>query len=153
MPATDSAATPPVPYPSAIDDLIDDFSFFDSWEDRYRYLIDLGRQKAGVPDGAQIDANRVEGCMSQVWLTADVEAGDPPRLVFHADSDAHIVRGLIAVLLTAYSGRTPDEILAVDIEDVFRRLDLEDHLSPNRRSGFFAITGEIRRKAAEQRLA
>ena len=141
----------PVQADATIDDLIDDFDFLDSWEDRYRYLIDLGRQKAHVADADRVPGNMVEGCMSQVWLTVQVEPGDPPRLHFQADSDAHIVRGLIAVLLTAYSGRTPQEILAVTIEDVFARLGLDEHLSPNRRNGFFAITGMIRGYA--QRVA
>ena len=134
--------------PQHVEDLVEDFSFFDDWEDRYRYLIDLGRQKAGIDESDRIPANKVEGCMSQVWLTGHVTDDQPPRLVFRADSDAHIVRGLIAVLLTIYSDRTADEILAIDIEDVFHRLGLESHLSPNRRNGFFAMTGEIRRQAA-----
>ena len=131
-----------------IDTLIDDLEFLDDWEDRYRFLIDLGRRKAGIDEADRVSAHKVEGCMSQVWLTAATMPGTPPRLIFHADSDAHIVRGLIGVLLTAYSGKTAPEILSVDIEDVFRRLGLEEHLSPNRRNGFFAMTGEIRRHAA-----
>ena len=138
---------------TSIDDLIDEFEFFDSWEDRYRYLIDLGRRRAHLDEADMVPANKVEGCMSQVWLTARVEPGDPPHLFFQADSDAHIVRGLIAVLLIAYSGRTPQEILDVDIEDVFRRLGLEEHLSPNRRNGFFAMTGIIRRHATDAAAA
>ena len=134
---------------TTIDELIDDFEFLDDWEDRYRLLIDLGKRRAGIDEADRTPENKVDGCMSQVWLTGRVQPGSPPHIEFQADSDAHIVRGLIGVLLIAYSGRTPQEILETDIEGVFRRLGLDEHLSPNRRSGFFAMTATIRRMAVE----
>ena len=129
-----------------IEDLIDGFELLDDWEERYRYLIELGR-RCDLPDSDKVPANKVEGCVSQVWLTSDVRPGNPPVLDFHVDSDAHIVRGLLALLMLAYSGKTAPEILAFDVDDVFERLELGSHLSPNRRNGFFAVTQHIRAHA------
>jgi cysteine desulfuration protein SufE len=128
-----------------IDELKENFSLFDEWEDRYRYLIDLGRDLPPLDDAYRTDAYKVEGCMSQVWLVPGSEDG---RLTFRADSDSAIVKGLIAVLLALYSGRKPAEILATDIEGIFREIGLETHISPNRRNGFFAMVDTIRRTAA-----
>jgi cysteine desulfuration protein SufE len=127
----------------AIDELIENFEFLDSWEERYRLLIDMGRQLPEIPDEARVEDNRVEGCTSNVWLIHELEAGSPPRLHFKADSDAFIVKGLIAIILMAYSGRTPDEIRETDIAALFTRLGLEQQLTPNRRSGFFAMVERI----------
>ncbi len=129
-----------------IDDVIASFAFLDDWEDRYRYLIELGRDHTGLPDALKTDANKVSGCTSQVWF--HTHSDQAPRLSFSADSDAHIVKGLIAVLLAAYSGRTPAEIAAVDIKAIFTELGLDEHLSPNRRNGFFAMVERIRSDAA-----
>ncbi|MEX0730862.1 MAG: SufE family protein [Aquisalimonadaceae bacterium] len=126
-----------------IDELIDNFEFLDSWEERYRLLIDMGRQLPEIPDEARVESNRVEGCTSNVWLIHELDSGPPQRLHFRADSDAFIVKGLIAIILMAYSGRTPDEIQQTDIEDLFKRLGLEQHLTPNRRNGFFAMVERI----------
>lgn len=125
-----------------LDQLYDDFEFLDDWEERYRHLIDLGRAMPGLRDDEKTPETKVEGCMSQVWMVADHLPDG--RIVIRADSDAHIVRGLISVLLLAYSGKTPTEIAAVDIDDVFARLGLAQHLSPNRRNGFFAMVGRIK---------
>lgn len=139
-----------------IDDLIDGFDFLDDWEERYRYLIELGR-RCGLPESDKVPANKVEGCVSQVWLVCEVRPDSPPVLDFRVDSDAHIVRGLLALLMLAYSGKPAADILAVDIDDVFERLQLGGHLSPNRRNGFFAVTRHIRahaqRALAEAELA
>lgn len=129
-----------------IDDLIDGFDLLDDWEERYRYLIELGR-RCNLPESDKVPANKVEGCVSQVWLVGEVRRGSPPILDFRVDSDAHIVRGLLAVLMLAYSGKPAADILAFDIDDVFERLQLDGHLSPNRRNGFFAVTGQIRAQA------
>lgn len=135
-----------------IDELIENFEFLDNWEDRYRLLIDMGRQLPELPDEARIEDNRVEGCTSNVWLIHDLEPGNPPRLHFRADSDAFIVKGLIAIILMAYSGRTPDEIRETDIAGLFGQLGLERQLTPSRRNGFFAMVERIhelaRRSAA-----
>lgn len=123
------------------EELIERFSIFDDWEDRYAYLIELGRKLPPFDDAARTELNKVRGCVSQVWLTHTVD-GD--RLYFRADSDAFIVKGLVAILLELYSGRTRDEILAVDIEAIFEELGLSGHLTPSRRNGFFSMVGRIR---------
>ncbi|MCB9789278.1 MAG: SufE family protein [Deltaproteobacteria bacterium] len=125
------------------DELIERFELFDQWEDRYRYLIDLGKQLAPLSEAERSPEHKVEGCMSQVWLVADAGDGDPPVVRFRGDSDSHIVRGLIAILLLLCSGRTPRQILDTDIEGIFGQLGLEQHISPNRRNGFFAMVGRI----------
>lgn len=126
----------------SIDQLIDDFAFLDDWEDRYRHLIDLGRAMLPLSDDEKCAANKVEGCMSQVWMVADRLPDG--RIRIRADSDAHIVRGLIAILLLAYSEKTPAEIAMVDIDGIFSQLGLAQHLSPNRRNGFYAMVGRIK---------
>ena len=132
------------PNPMDIDEITETFEFFDDWEDRYRYLIELGRDLEGLDDSDKTEENRVQGCVSNVWLVTSEESGDPVRLAFRADSDAHIVRGLVAVLLAAYSGRSPEQILATDIRSLFERLDLASHLSPSRSNGFFAMVERIK---------
>ena len=130
-------------------ELIETFEFLGDWEERYRYLIDLGRKLEPLPEAEHSEANKVRGCMSQVWLTHRVEPGSPPRLTFPGDSDAHIVKGLIALLLQLLSGRTPQEILDADVNGVFERLGLESHISMNRRNGFYAMVERIRQIARE----
>lgn len=127
------------------DELIENFSLFDDWEERYRYLIDLGRQMPPLPDGLRTDAHKVEGCMSQVWLVPG--AGPDGRLTFRADSDSAIVKGLIAVLMVLYDGRRPREILDEDAQALLDRLDLGAHISPNRRNGFYAMLERIKKTA------
>jgi cysteine desulfuration protein SufE len=127
-----------------VEELIENFAFLGEWEDRYRYLIDLGRKLPDFPETDKTDANKVEGCMSQVWMTGALTDDAPARLELRADSDAAIVRGLIAVLLTIYSGRTPEEIKTTDIEAIFHELELEGHISPNRRNGFYAMVQRIK---------
>lgn len=136
----------------SIDELADNFSLFDDWEDRYRYIIDLGKKMEPLPEAAKVQANKVEGCMSQVWLVHEVRpapaGGGEPVLVFRADSDAHIVRGLLAVLLILFSGKTPSQILAIDADAELARLDLDQHISPNRRNGVASVVRTIRGMAA-----
>lgn len=137
-----------------IEDLAENFSLFDDWEDRYRYIIDLGRKMEPLPEDAKVAANKVEGCMSQVWLVHHVEDGaDGRRLVFRADSDAHIVKGLLAVLLILFSGRTAQEILALDADAELARLDLDQHISPNRRNGVASVVRTIKATAAREAAA
>ena len=130
-----------------LDDIRASFSFFDAWEDRYRFLIDLGRGLDSLPEQHRVESNLVRGCQSQVWLVPSYDA-DTERLHLAIDSDAHIVRGLIAVALAVYDGRAPDEILAYDIEALFDELDLLAHLSPTRGNGLRAMVGQIRAVAA-----
>ena len=131
----------------ALDDIRASLSFFDAWEDRYRFLIDLGRSLDHLSEEHRVEGNLVRGCQSQVWLVAshDAETG---RLHLAIDSDAHIVRGLIAVALAVYDGKAPKEILAFDIEALFDELDLLAHLSPTRGNGLRAMVGHIRAIAA-----
>lgn len=137
----------PHPFGSEINasDITETLSFFDSWEDRYRYIIDLGRQLPEMPAEHRREELLVRGCQSQVWLDWCVEDG---RLHFEVDSDAHIVRGLIAMILAAYEGKRPAEILAFDIEGYFAGLDLLKHLSPTRGNGLRAMVARIRDIAA-----
>jgi len=125
----------------ALDEIRESFAFFDDWEDRYKFIIDLGRGIPPMAEALKIDANIVRGCQSQVWIDHRLEDG---RLYFTLDSDAMIVRGLIAIVLSAFDGRTPDAILAYDIDGLFRDLDLLRHLSPTRGNGLVALVRRIR---------
>lgn len=129
------------------EELKDDFSFLDDWEERYRYIIDLGRHLPLMDAALKTEETLVPGCTSRVWMISTVTKDAPPLIHFVADSDAHIVRGLIGVLFILFSGKTAQEILAIDIHDVFQTLGLEDHISPNRRNGFFSMVGRIRSTA------
>ncbi|MGF1592295.1 MAG: SufE family protein [Kiloniellaceae bacterium] len=141
-----------------VEELVENFSFLDDWEDRFRYLIDLGRRMAPMDPALKTEESKVRGCTSQVWIVGEVKPGagsagsgpGAPTLHFIADSDAHIVKGLIAVLLSIYDGRTPEEILAVDIKAAIARLDLAQHLSPNRANGLFSMVERIRALAARE---
>jgi cysteine desulfuration protein SufE len=131
-----------------IDEIIDNFSLLDEWDDRYRYLIELGRTLAPLPEAARSDANKVQGCASQVWLDTRVAGdADGPVLTFLGDSDAHIVRGLIAILLALYSGKPARAILARDALAVFDQLGLRDHLTPQRSNGLRAMVERMRAEA------
>ncbi len=143
----DSSITTDVP---AIDDIIDNFSLLEEWDDRYRYVIELGRGMNPLPESQRTDANKVRGCASQVWLAtmASVES-DQPVLTFHGDSDAHIVRGLVAILLSAVSGKQACEILAADPIALFDRLGLREHLTPQRSNGFRSMVERIRTDARQ----
>ena len=132
-----------------IENIIETFEFFDDWEDRYRYLIELGRDLDGIEESDKTEENRVQGCVSNVWMVTRALSGNPVRLEFHADSDAHIVRGLVAILLAVYSGRSPDQILAVDIRELFENLELGSHLSPSRSNGFFSMVERIKGTARD----
>jgi cysteine desulfuration protein SufE len=128
----------------SIEAIIEDFSLLDDWEDRYRYVIELGRELPPLPAAERTEANKVRGCMSQVWLASTLVPGPPARLELRGDSDAHIVKGLIALLFKLYAGRSPREILALDARSVFERLGLETHITMNRRNGFYAMVERIR---------
>jgi cysteine desulfuration protein SufE len=137
----------------SIDDIIDNFSLLDEWDDRYRYVIELGRGLSPFPEPERTEANKVQGCASQVWLATTVYPGkDGPVLRFAGDSDAHIVRGLVAILLAMVSGRRTEEILAADPIALFARLGLREHLTPQRSNGFRSMVGRIRADA-QQALA
>ncbi|MGV6871755.1 SufE family protein [Pseudochelatococcus sp. B33] len=129
-----------------LEEILDNFAFLDDWDDRYRYLIELGRTLEPLPEEARTDANKVRGCASQVWLDVTVVADSPdaPVLVFHGDSDAHIVRGLIALALAIFSGRPAAEILDTDALPIFDRLGLAAHLTPQRSNGLRSMVNRIK---------
>lgn len=124
-----------------IDEILDSLSFFDDWEDRYRYIIDLGKQLPDFPDALKTEELLVRGCQSQVWLLTRMHEG---KLELAVDSDALVVRGLAAIVLTALHGRTPAELLAFNIEGYFDQLDLLKHLSPTRGNGVRSMVKKIR---------
>jgi cysteine desulfuration protein SufE len=136
---------------AALDELEAEFELLGDWEERYRYVIDLGRTLSPLTGAERSDANKVRGCASQVWLVTEPQ-GDG-RLQFRGDSDAHIVRGLIAILLRLYSGRAPAEILAFDAKAAFAKLGLSNHLSSQRSNGLAAMTERIRKDAAAREAA
>lgn len=136
---------------TALSELADEFELLGDWEERYRYVIELGRELEPLGDSERSDANKVRGCASQVWLVTEPQADG--TLAFRGDSDAHIVRGLIAVLLRLYSGRTPGEILAFDAKAAFEGLGLAGALSSQRSNGLAAMVQRIRRDAEAMKPA
>ncbi len=129
-----------------IDELVENFSLFDEWEERYRYLIDIGRELPHLADEFKRDEFLVRGCTSRVWLIPKIEHN---VFTFQADSDAHIVRGLVAILYIAYQGKSCTDIMAIKIEDLFTELGMDKHLSANRRSGFFSMVERVRSLIAQ----
>jgi cysteine desulfuration protein SufE len=134
-----------------IDEIRDNFALLDDWDDRYRYVIELGRTLDPMPDAEHSTANKVQGCASQVWLSRRIarDDHDEPVLSYRGDSDAHIVRGLIAILLTLLSGRTPQAILATDAIAMFDELGFREHLTPQRSNGLRSMVERIRSDARE----
>jgi cysteine desulfuration protein SufE len=134
---------------TGIDEIIDNFSLLDEWDDRYRYVIELGRALPPLPDAAHTEENKVRGCASQVWLLTHIQPDGAagPTLSFEGDSDAHIVRGLIAILLALVSGKSAREILAIDPLDVFDKLGLRENLTPQRSNGLRSMVERIKRDA------
>ena len=135
-----------------IADIAADFEFLESWEDRYRFVMELGRALPAYPEALRNEAHKVRGCASQVWLATHIEgAGPSARMTFDGDSDSHLVRGLVAILLAAYQGRSAQEALAVDAHGVLKQLGLAEHLTPQRSNGFASMVTRIREDA--KRLA
>lgn len=128
-----------------VDEIIEDFELFDDWEQRYAYLIDLGKTLKPMDEALKTEENFVKGCTSQVWMVLNDEDG---KIFLMADSDALIVKGLIGLLIKIYSGQTLHEAQAIDMEDAFTKLGLDEHLSPNRRNGFFSMVEKIKRFTA-----
>lgn len=125
-----------------IEEIVDNFALLEDWEDRYRYLIDLGSRLPPMAEALKTEETRVRGCMSQVWMV--MKWDENKRFFLLADSDAQIVKGLIAVLYVAFQGKTAPEAAATDINAIFGKLGLDEHLSPNRRNGFYAMVERIR---------
>lgn len=136
---------------TTIDAIRGDFAFLDDWEDRYRYILELGRALEPLSETAHNDVNKVRGCVSQVWLELSKGANAAGEDVLHyrGDSDSHLVRGLVAIAFALYSDRTPREILSLDAHAFFRELGLEQHLTPQRSNGVRAMIERIRTDAAE----
>lgn len=128
----------------SLETLLEDFALFDDWEERYRFIIELGSGLAPLSDAEHNEANKVPGCVSQVWLVTQVEG---ETLHFRGDSDAHIVRGLVAILLDLYNGKSRAEIVGFDAESAFAQLGLSEHLTPQRSNGFYAMVQRIRNDA------
>ena len=128
-----------------IDELIENFELLEDWEDKYRYLIDLGAKLPSLPPELQTDEWKVSGCQSQVWLVPEVVMENGQKLLdFKGSSDAAIVKGIVAVVLTIFAHKTPQEIKEIAVEDIFAKLGLSEHLSPSRRNGLSAMTDKIR---------
>jgi len=131
-----------------IDDIIENFDLLDEWDDRYRYLIELGRELEPLPESAHNEDNKVRGCASQVWVETRVSHdGGTPVLDLRGDSDAHIVRGLVYLVLALYSGRPAQEIVTIDAQDLFRTLGLDAHLTPQRSNGVRSMVERIKSDA------
>jgi cysteine desulfuration protein SufE len=133
----------------AIQDLIDEFALLPDWEERIAHVIDLGRQLEPLQEEERSEANRVRGCASQVWLVAERRPDAPENLYFRGDSDAHLVRGEIAMLMRVFSGRTPGEILSIDPHALFDRLGLKEALTQQRSNGLFSMIGRIQNQARQ----
>lgn len=128
------------------EDIVDTLSFFDNWEERYKYLIDLGKELPPLHEALRTDDSLVRGCQSKVWLVEELRDA---KLYFQADSDAFIVKGLLCVVLAAFNGKSPEEILAFDVDAYFARLDLLQHLSSTRGNGLKSMVKRIQDKAAQ----
>ncbi|MHA7853614.1 SufE family protein [Marinobacter shengliensis] len=139
----------PLGVKTTLEDVLDAFEFLDDWEERYAYIVDLGKQLPAFPDDERTEENYVHGCQSQVWLV-HYHDEDSGKLFLLIDSDAIIVRGLAAIILVALNGKTPRELLATDIDELFEQLDLFRHISPTRGNGLRAMVGKIRDIAAAE---
>lgn len=131
-----------------VQDIIESFSLLDDWEDRYRYVIELGRELPAFPDNARDEIHKVPGCVSQVWLLTTVGEGKDPIITFQGDSDAHIVRGLVYILIAFYSGKKASEIYSANIGELLKTLGLDENLTPQRSNGLRSMVERIRMEAA-----
>jgi cysteine desulfuration protein SufE len=134
---------------TTLSEILETFEFLDDWEDRYKYLIDLGKELPELTEGERTDANKVRGCVSQVWLITTINNGPDgaPVLTFRGDSDALIVQGLVAIVTALFSGKTAQDILSTDVEGFFQTLELQEHLTPQRSNGLKSMVGRIRSDA------
>ena len=133
---------------ASIDAILEDFEYLEEWEDRYRYVIELGKALPDLPEADRTAENKVRGCASQVWLVTETGDGADPVLTFRGDSDAHIVRGLVAIVLAIYSGKKASEIERLDALEVFRGIGLVEHLSAQRANGLRSMVNRIQTEAA-----
>lgn len=143
--------TSPITLQSDIEEIVENFSFLEEWEDRYGYLIELGKALTPMADEHQTDVNKVKGCVSQVWVVAETEMLDGKKVIhFRGKSDAHIVSGLVAIALVIFSGKTPDEIVLTDEKDVFQSIGLEEHLTPQRTNGLRSMVLRLKELASKE---
>jgi cysteine desulfuration protein SufE len=133
---------------TSIETIKSDFEFLDNWEDRYRYIIELGRDMSPLEEADKNASNKVDGCASQVWLVSNTHNTNPVIMDFHGDSDAHIVRGLVAIITSAFTGKTPADIVALDTDELLKALGLDAHLSQQRSNGLRAMVRRIKAEAA-----
>ena len=133
---------------TSLETIQSDFAFLDDWEDRYRYIIELGRDMPPLAESDKNAANKVDGCASQVWLVSETTSSTAITMNFHGDSDAHIVRGLVAIITSAFSGKTPKEIDRLNADDLLKSLGLDAHLSQQRSNGLRAMVRRIKAEAA-----
>jgi len=129
-----------------LEKIISDFEFIEEWEDRYRYVIDLGDQLEPYPEELKTPETKVQGCVSQVWLTSELK-NEENKIILSGDSDAHIVRGLMAIVFAIFSGKSPEEILKIDVQLIFKTLGLNEHISPQRSNGLNAMVKRIQSDA------
>jgi cysteine desulfuration protein SufE len=129
----------------SFDDIAANFEFLDDWDDRYRYLIELGRMLEPLPEAAHHEGNKVQGCASQVWLETHID--DRSIMYFRGDSDAHIVKGLVALMIAIHSGKSPRDVLETDTLALFQKLDLAEHLTPQRSNGVRAMIERMKQDA------
>lgn len=127
-----------------IDEIIENFQFLDDWDDRYKYLIELGNALPDFPEEQQTSENKVQGCVSQVWVTANISDDDDPVIEFTGSSDAHIVSGLVAITLAIFSNKRASEILAIDEHETFNAIDLSEHITPQRSNGLRSLVERIK---------
>lgn len=137
----------------SIEEIISNFEFLDDWDDRYKYLIELGNGLEPMHEALQNEQTKVQGCVSQVWIHAETETGPDPVLHFQGNSDAHIVRGLIAVVLAIFSGKTASQIVAVDQSAIFSQLQLSEHITPQRSNGLNSMVSRIKSIAKTAQMA
>jgi cysteine desulfuration protein SufE len=132
---------------SDLDDYVDAFELLGDWEQRYEYLVELGEKLPSMPDEERIEANKVKGCISQVWVHAYFRPDQGDRIFFHADCDTTTIKGVLALMVDLMSGKTNEEIQAVDLDEIFERLNLYDHLSPSRHVGVYSIVKLMKEQA------
>jgi len=131
-----------------LDEIVDVFELLGDWEQRYQYLVELGERLAPLPREAHVEDNKVRGCMSQVWVTATPDQNEPERLRFTGDCDTSIIKGVLALLIQMADGKTLHELDTLDVDEMFERLQLDDHLSPNRHVGVYAIVEKMKERAS-----
>jgi cysteine desulfuration protein SufE len=131
----------------SLDDIVDIFELLDDWEQRYQYLVELGEKLSPMPDKYKTEDNKVKGCMSQVWVYAYEDPAEPDKLHYFGDCDTSIIKGVLALLIQLADNKTTDELNKLDVDEIFERLNLDEHLSPNRHVGVYAIVELMKQQA------